>query len=155
MRMNNVWVLVLCGLMCSTLGGAWCFAGEEAEGELCIPLGTIEIAAPEGATVKRTPVEFPHTLHFVFNCKECHHNWTGDEENLGCMTAGCHDLAVKPKKAKKDKSLKYYKDAYHNSCLACHKKLKKDSKNKELSQTLDASGAVYGPTGCVVCHPKE
>lgn len=156
MRMNNVLVWVLCGLLCTTLGGAWCFAGEEAEeGELCIPLGTIEIAAPEGVEAKRSPVEFPHTLHFVFNCKECHHNWEGDAQDLGCMTSGCHDQAVKPKKGEKDESLKYFKDAYHKSCLGCHKTMKKEHKNIEMSQTLDVPVAKAGPTGCVVCHPKE
>ncbi len=161
MRMNNVLVLVLCGLLCISLGAAWCFAGEEAEGELCIPLGTIEIEAPEGAEVKRTPVEFPHTLHFEFNCKECHHNWTGEEQNLGCMTSGCHDLAKKPEKAgkagkaDKDKSVQYFKDAFHKSCLGCHKAMKSKQKKVELSRTLDASAVKYGPTGCVECHPKE
>ncbi|MCP4686517.1 MAG: cytochrome c3 family protein, partial [Desulfobacterales bacterium] len=58
-------------------------------------------------------------------------------------------------KAEKDKNVRYFKDAYHKSCLVCHKEIKTKRKEVELSQTLDVAATKYGPTGCVVCHPKD
>jgi hypothetical protein len=79
----------------------------------------------------------------------------------GCMTSGCHDLAALPKKGEgkpvdAEAAMKYYKTAYHEMCIGCHKEIKQ--KNKALA----ASGKVLedklpstGPTSCNECHPKE
>jgi len=70
-------------------------------------------------------VSFNHKVHqeALKDCKVCHHKEeAGKEQSCGV----CHtkDAKVKPK------------DAYHNSCMKCHKEMKK------------------GPAGCKECHKK-
>jgi len=127
---------------------------------MCIPMGTITLKPPEGATVKRTPVEFPHSTHFNFTCRTCHHKWTATEKVKSCMTAGCHSLAKLPpagsqKAAAATIRTRYYKNAFHGLCIKCHKKIR--AKNQLLAastQLLEEKPSPVGPTGCVKCHPK-
>jgi hypothetical protein len=81
--------------------------------------------------------------------------WEGDAEGLSCTTSGCHDLVELPKKADPDEAILYYKNAYHELCITCHKKIK--VKNQQLVR----SGSILkdklpptGPTGCTECHPQ-
>ena len=98
---------------------------------------------------KKGICEFTHEKHikdYKINCGECHHNdkgepltklKMGDDVKL-CST--CHKGVKKPKGeklSKKEKIVKYYKDAVHANCIGCHKKEKK------------------GPTKCKECHPKK
>lgn len=152
MKKILVWMscfAVLVGFMGTVIAGS-------DDGELCIPLGTIILAPPEGVEAKRAPVEFPHSLHFDTNCKRCHHEWTGGTENLSCMTAGCHDAAESLIMTDKDEDYRYYKTAYHGQCIVCHKEIKAENKKREMSVTgVEGTLPSTGPTGCIECHPKD
>ncbi|MCG6892009.1 MAG: cytochrome c3 family protein [Desulfobacteraceae bacterium] len=124
--------------------------------ELCIPTGTFTIHPPESVEPQRAPVDFPHSLHFSYNCQECHHNWEGDAGLTGCMTSGCHDLEEAPESPDSPDAVYYYKNAFHTACIGCHKSILQNN------QKLAASGRVLsdklpatGPTSCVACHPKD
>ena len=154
--MNRTVVLVLCfiGVLICTTGMV--VAEDGSEGELCIPLGVITLAPPEGVESKRSEVEFPHSLHFSINCQQCHHQWEGDEELNSCSAEGCHDLIEAPEKGDGDEPILYYKAAFHESCIGCHKEIK--AQNAEIAKIFSSSDARIkptGPTGCVQCHPKE
>ena len=77
------------------------------------------------------------------------------------MTSGCHDLPSLPKKADSNKidpelAVRYYKTAYHKSCIPCHKEIKAANKKLEMSGvTLSEKLAPAGPVTCSGCHPKE
>ena len=154
---------ILTGLLCLLIAGYMGFSvvGAETEGELCVPLGIIELQAPPAVEALRTPVRFPHSLHFNQACGDCHHKWNGDDQLVGCTASGCHDLAQSPAVAVKDgtpstEGIKYYKNAYHGLCIGCHKDFKIKNRQKELSyQLLGDKMARTGPTGCVGCHPKQ
>jgi hypothetical protein len=134
---------------------AWGAAGKGEEA-MCVPMGSITIAAP--AKAERPPVQFPHGKHFAYSCNQCHHGWTGPEPIASCSTGGCHDLAKAPEKpatGKLDKtqSIRYFKEAFHQSCIGCHKANK--IKNAELErsrQVLKENLGPTGPTGCIECH---
>jgi len=152
MRLKKVLILILCVGFCA----AWATSAVMAEGgeeEMCVPLGVIDLEAPEGVESRRSAVEFPHGQHFAYACQECHHMWEGDEPIRGCMTAGCHDLVERPAD-KADKYL-YFKEAYHSACIGCHKAIK--VKNKKAEQSLGTKAQLHpvGPTSCGQCHPKE
>lgn len=123
------------------------------KGTMCIPTGTWKIKAPESVDMKLAPVDFPHSLHFEFSCKRCHHKWNGNTEIKNCMAAGCHDVAAAPEKPLKDgvyteEAKKYYKYAYHESCRPCHKGVIEEAmSSKKIKDS--------GPTGCTECHPEE
>ena len=132
-----------------------------ADDEMCVPMGNITLA-PLAGEGKRANVEFPHAVHFGYSCKECHHTWNGKEAVANCTTSGCHDFEKAPKtedgKPVKDPALKirYYKKAYHDMCIGCHKEIKNENKAVEASKTaLGEKLAATGPTGCNQCHPKE
>lgn len=133
---------------------------DESGNNLCIPLGTILLEPPEEVDPKRAAVEFPHAVHFDYNCKACHHTWDGESPVLSCMTSGCHDLAQKPTKEERaadpELALRYYKDAYHAACIGCHKEIKKQNRAMENSYRSDTEPIQSsGPSGCTECHPKE
>jgi hypothetical protein len=120
--------------------------------ELCIPMGTIELSAPEGVEQKRSAVDFPHSDHFKINCNQCHHTWEYGIEIKSCMSSGCHDQSEAPKEG--DKIL-YFKEAYHKACIGCHKTMQKRNKALELSKgSMPGQYEKTGPTSCVACHPK-
>lgn len=128
--------------------------------EMCLPLGTITIEAPADVEAKRAPVDFPHGAHFDFSCKECHHTWEGDEPVMSCQTSGCHDVVESPyvqgEKPDSEEVKLYYKNAYHQSCIGCHKMIKKN--NQILAATpgnITDTLPKAGPTSCNACHPKD
>ena len=155
-------VVLLIGIFaCVSLGVA--VAGDDAAegGEMCVPMGEITLAPPDSVEAKRAPVAFNHSRHFVLACNNCHHAWEGTEPIVGCMTSGCHDLDVLPRKEDskvidKAQAYRYYKNAYHGQCIGCHKTMK--MKNEEMAKTLasmDEKLPATGPTGCIECHPKD
>lgn len=152
--MNRVLVVLLSLMLASAVGFSSSFADE-----LCIPLGNIELVAPQDVQAKRSAVDFPHSTHFRRNCNECHHTWEYGIKIKGCMTSGCHDQTLAPKKSDKLKEVSkimYYKEAYHKACIGCHKTLQKKNKALELSKRpIKGQLEKTGPTGCVDCHPKE
>ena len=128
---------------------------QDAE-ELCIPVGTITLAAPDGVEAKRAPVDFPHSQHFAINCMECHHEWDGGTEYLSCSTSGCHDVIEPPSKADPDDAALYFKTAFHKSCIGCHKAIKAENKKRAQSMLSPVKELLpVGPTGCVECHPRD
>lgn len=136
--------------------------GQEAEEEMIVPMGDIVIGPPESVEPRRSPVDFPHSRHFAsVDCRTCHHTWQGTEIIKNCTTSGCHDVAVSPTKSEKgrlnpDLAIRYYKAAYHQLCIGCHKEIKVQNKQLETSfKQLKETLPVPGPTGCILCHPKE
>jgi len=125
---------------------------------LCITIGKIELVPPEGVEPKKSPVEFPHSKHFTYTCRECHHKWDLSAEVKGCMTSGCHDLVRTPKKSEKVDAIRYFKKAYHQNCIGCHRQIKKQNLAMEKKASIDGKNIKIqktGPTGCLQCHPKE
>ena len=135
--------------------------GQNEGGEMCVPLGIITLKPPEGVESKKSPVDFPHARHFETDCKTCHHKWQGAEKIKNCTTSGCHDQIKAPERSSSylsysDVSIKYYKYAYHKSCIGCHKEIKvKNRKLAESYQVVDEKLTVAGPSGCIECHPGE
>lgn len=132
-----------------------------AEEELCIPLGELTLDPPDGVDQKRASVEFPHEVHFGYACQQCHHTWSGEAEVKGCSTSKCHDQLGTPENPETGEpdsamAIRYYKKAFHQRCIGCHKEIKEKNNELELSkEVLDQDLAKTGPTGCVKCHPKE
>jgi len=132
-----------------------------ADDEMCVPLGEI-IIEPLVDEAKRSSVAFPHGVHFSYSCQECHHQWDNESEILSCTTSGCHDLTEAPKMENgkpvkdPDEKILYYKKAYHDMCIGCHKEIKKANKAMEAKKaSLGEKLLPTGPTGCNLCHPKE
>lgn len=83
---------------------------------------------------KKSAVKFPHAAHVKklkakgVKCATCHHKKSADKT---CGTAKCH---AKPQKGVAACTKASKKNAYHVSCIGCHKKMAK------------------GPTKCKQCH---
>ena len=144
------------------LGNAMVVTGSGDAEDMCIPMGTIVLEPLLGVEAKRTPVDFHHPTHFGFSCQTCHHKWTEmDQPIAGCSTSGCHDVAEAPKPTEtgavdKDLAARYYKTAFHNLCIGCHKEMQIQNKALEMSgRVLKENLPSTGPTGCIQCHPKE
>ena len=151
------------GLLCITIVAGWCFSLVMADdkaaldnGQMCIPLGVISLEPPETVEAKRSPVDFPHALHFDYACMECHHQWSATDETIqSCGVSGCHELDAPPEPDSGDDPILYYKNAYHVMCIGCHKEIK--AVNKKIAMTMGQTGEQLkptGPTGCIQCHPK-
>ena len=103
----------------------------------------------------KSPVKLSHKKHsedYKVACNECHHVykdgknvWKEGDKVQKCMECHNEPTIKGEKKLPKDKQKLNLKLAYHNNCQACHKKLKKQDKEK------------YGkiPTTCIQCHPKK
>jgi len=154
--MHRVQTLMISVAVVLMFGIGWVVA-DEAEDTLCIPMGTITLEAPAGVDAQRAEVEFPHSVHFDFNCKECHHTWDGETAILSCTASGCHDLTQVPEEGfKPGESVAYYKSAFQDACIGCHKSIKLRNKKLEKSMvSLEGELQRSGPTGCTGCHPKE
>jgi hypothetical protein len=148
--------------MLFVLGGITIVVGQDTEEEMIVPMGDIVIGPPESVEPKRALVDFPHSRHFAsVDCRTCHHTWQGTEIIKNCTTSACHDVAVSPTISEKgsvnpDLAIRYYKTGYHQMCIGCHKEIRIQNKQletsfKELKETL----TIPGPTGCILCHPKE
>ena len=149
-------------LMVLIFGSSLMVFGQELE-DLVVPMGSILLEPPESVTAKRTPVDFPHSRHFDFNCKRCHHKWDKESQIEDCTTSGCHDLLESPKKAN-DKavseveSILYFKNAYHKTCIGCHKDIKAKNLLAESQLKVSDKATVIkkvGPTTCKGCHQPE
>jgi hypothetical protein len=144
--------------------GIFCFlalvglvgAGQAISEEVCMDMGTITLKAPDDVEAVRSPVEFPHGVHFDYKCKECHHTWDGKTPVLNCTAAGCHDSSASLLKTEPEKAYRYYKNAYHDMCISCHKKIKAANEEIEMARkNIYTPLPKTGPTGCVQCHPKQ
>lgn len=162
--MQRTGMVVLCVMIALLAAGAWGIAGAgEDETEMCIPMGSFEIAPPDSVDAKRPATIFPHAVHFDYSCNECHHKWDKVSAVQGCTTSGCHDLTESPEKPVKhlnytEEAIKYYKFAYHKQCVGCHKDLKaQNKKTAEAARLNDKETQVMktGPTSCKGCHVEE
>ncbi len=162
--MNSVRIGILGLLVLLLLGGTLVVAGQNSAktgNTICIPVGTVIIKAPEGVKMKRTEVAFPHSAHFNYKCQECHHKWDGTAQIPSCAASNCHDLVQSPAKTdnqttESNLDIRYYKTAFHQSCIGCHKEIK--LKNIAMSTSngiIKKDLQKTGPTGCVKCHPKQ
>jgi hypothetical protein len=104
-------------------------------------------APAEYGEMREAPVLFSHKSHSAFACGECHHDADHkpkdeSQKMLGCMTEGCHDMAVAATPQDR-RDIKYFYKAYHDQCMTgCHR-------------TLAQAGQPTGPTACPDCHPKD
>jgi hypothetical protein len=152
---------LLCAVLVIMVGMTLNVYGQDDAEDMCVPMGVITLSPPEGVTPTKSAVEFPHARHFASDCRKCHHTWEGQENIQGCMTSGCHDQKSAPKTTEgylsySDVSIKYFKYAYHKSCIACHKEIR--AKNLAMAksyQVLNEPLPSSGPSGCIECHPKE
>lgn len=158
--MHKILMVFLCTLIIAVWGISLGMADDEAVSEseetMCVPLGVLTLDPPDTVDPKRSPVDFPHALHFNFACMECHHEWTPEEEPIqSCGTSGCHELDTPPEPDSGDDAILYYKNAYHDLCLGCHREIK--ALNNKVAMTMGGSESQMkstGPTGCILCHPK-
>ena len=150
-------MITICALLIAAYGIGVVVAGD-AEDTMCIPMGTILIEPLDDVDAQRSPVEFPHSTHFEYTCKTCHHTWDAETPILSCTTAGCHDLtSSRSADGKIDPALavRNYKTAFHGSCIVCHKDIKAKNHRIEKSYSLTTPIQNSGPTSCNSCHPKE
>jgi hypothetical protein len=169
--LNRIRIYLPCIFLAMIFGSETVVIGQGPAEKMCIPK-IIIIQPPETVEAKRNSVEFPHTSHFKFPCRKCHHTWKGDAAIVNCTTSGCHDVTVSPIKSKKKgskkvKAMRYYKTAYHTLCIGCHRDIKLKNKaleesNRKLIYKLRYPGRkptyklqYHGPTSCSRCHPKE
>ncbi|WP_022668647.1 cytochrome c3 family protein [Desulfospira joergensenii] len=132
------------------IGNPLVFAAEET---FLLPAGTMTLVPPPGYSPKKSWVVFPHSFHFKFSCKRCHHEWEPVEEVKSCSSSGCHEEfwpgapSARPWEEKKSFSMT---GAYHKACRDCHREeLKKLDKKQAAGFT--------GPIACDGCHkePQE
>ena len=128
---------------------------------ITVPVGTLVLNPPSGIVAVRSSVAFPHSLHFIYACNQCHHKWNGLTPVNNCMAAGCHDALDPPQKSEKSlaydlEAMPYFKYAYHKRCIGCHKEIRKINLAREQS-SMGTGGPVSntGPVGCVGCHERE
>jgi hypothetical protein len=161
-RMRRLILGLSVGVVCCVMAlVATAQGAKEKEGYLSVPIGTIALKPPKAVDATKNPVEFPHSRHFIYNCKECHHTWNLDTRLQTCTTSECHDLIKAPKKenaATADADIKYYKSAFHQQCIGCHQEIKRQNAIREKALRISDKNLVLektGPTGCVECHPKD
>jgi hypothetical protein len=114
---------------------------------------------PEKITLKdslwpsptKTPVEFNHKKHseeYKVACDQCHHiyqdgknTWKQGDAVQPCDK--CHTEATfqGEKKLPPDQQKLNLKLAFHNNCVGCHQKLKKENAESKA------------PVTCAQCHP--
>lgn len=165
--MYRIRVGVLCLVMVFIFGVVLNVAGQDksdtvkAVDEMIVPMGIIVLKPDPSVKQKKSAVEFNHSKHFTYDCRTCHHTWKGDAKIVNCTTSNCHNLLKAPKHPTKylaytNEGIRYYKYAYHENCIGCHKKIKVErdkaegwylATKKKLPKT--------GPTTCAGCHPKE
>ena len=165
--MHRIRISVLCMIMVFVFGTSLEVAGqnegysEQNKEVMLVPMGVIVLKPDASVDQKKSPVEFNHSKHFLYDCRTCHHKWEGNDKITNCTTSNCHDLLSSPEKSTKylnytDPGIKYYKYAFHQSCIGCHKQIKIKRKKMEMSfATREAKLPKTGPTACIECHPKE
>ena len=164
--MYRIQVAVLCLVIVFVFGIALNVTGQdksdtnEAVGDMVVPMGIIVIKPDPSVKQMRAPVEFNHAKHFTYDCRTCHHKWEGKEKISNCTTSKCHDLLKAPKKPTRylvytKEGIKYYKYAYHQNCIGCHKEIKIKQKKLEAAYKASDIEKKVVPTSCSECHPKD
>ena len=164
--MYRIRVAVLCLIIVFVFGMAFNVAGQnrndtkEAVEDMVVPMGIIVLKPDPSVEQKRSSVKFNHAKHFTYDCRTCHHKWEGNAKISNCTTSKCHDLLKAPKKPTKylaytEDGIKYYKYAYHENCIGCHKEIKVKQDKMEMSYKASKIEKKIVPTSCIECHPKE
>ena len=165
--MHRTRIGILCMIMIFVFGTSLKVAGqnpvdiEQTQDVMVVPMGVVTLKPDASVEEKKSPVEFNHSKHFIYDCRTCHHKWEGNAKITNCTTSNCHDLLNSPEKPTKylaytDTGIKYYKYAFHQSCIGCHKEIKIKRKKMEMSfKTDEAKLPKTGPTACIGCHPKK
>jgi len=149
---------IFCLIMALIFGNAMVVSGESETEDMSVPMGSILLEPPDSVEDPKPAVEFPHPLHFDFNCQTCHHKWDKVTPIGGCGTSGCHDITESPTRAERaqsdeDLAARYYKTGFHKLCITCHKEMRAQNKKLELSgRVLFDNLPNTGPTGCIDCH---
>lgn len=89
----------------------------------------------EHKTNQYAPVPFTHKKHYVdyeIPCRGCHHAWKLNLRDNPIKCKECH-------KGKTESDAVLLRNAFHRSCMTCHRNLKKQKKPT-------------GPVGCKKCH---
>jgi hypothetical protein len=102
----------------------------------------VPVKVPEGTTMTKEQVTFPHQKHSARDCTVCHHKDNVTTAIGSCSKEGCHsNTAVKS-------GVDSFYAAFHakaekvtRSCVECHRQEKN-------------AGNVSGPTTCNNCHIK-
>lgn len=125
-----------------------------------VPIGNILLEAPADSNTRRSPVDFPHSIHFTYTCYTCHHMWEGDGNLQTCTASGCHDQIERPRRTEEnqpdpEEEIAYFKEAFHQLCITCHKEIQQQNLELELSlKHIQGKLPKGGPTSCVHCHPQ-
>jgi hypothetical protein len=121
-------------MLVALVGGAFMTAITLAYAGARFPEGDVVIATTRAFT---KPMTFSHSKHKEYRCDECHHDydkgknvWREGQEVKLCNA--CHPLNA-------TSDIMCLEKAYHDKCVTCHKKLKKEDKKT-------------GPTSCSKCH---
>jgi hypothetical protein len=145
--------LVCCIVALMVLLGQHLVLAEKDPEKLMLPVGTMTLAAPPDSErePQLSPVVFPHSLHFAYSCKDCHHEWDGTGPVQSCAAAGCHEnlWAASPGTTPLgEKRIKSLTGAYHQTCRDCHR-------NELKAQKAAGMKRFYtGPIACEGCHPE-
>ena len=132
-------------------------------GVVLLGLSAAEQEVPDVVVIKaelwkkhtKSPVTLSHKKHsedYEGKCADCHHVykdgknvWKEGDKVQKCMECHNEPTIKGEKKLPKDKQKLNLKLAFHNNCQGCHKKLKKQDKEKYAKI----------PTTCIKCHPKK
>jgi hypothetical protein len=147
--MKRFFIVVFCVALVTI---AYDIFAQDAPQTLEFPTGTMTLSAPEDAERAPTlsPVLFPHSLHFSYACKDCHHTWDGMSAVKGCAASGCHENLWVPKPGTiplDGRRVKSLAGAYHQVCRDCHRQ---EVVNQKMAGMDDP---VSGPIACKGCHP--
>lgn len=93
--------------------------------------------------MERPPVMFNHAMHAEKypDCIECHHVYEYKEQKRENTWSGEGQPCSECHKLKREGKTLPLREAYHNLCTGCHRKLKKE-------------GAKGGPVTCGECHVR-
>jgi hypothetical protein len=157
-------MITMVGLFTIFIAGDLAAFAEQTEATMdaiFVPVGRLVIASPVGVTPKRSAVAFPHSRHFGYTCKTCLHKWDGSSQVQSCTASKCHDQLSLPATSKKTidyriEEIRYFRYAFHQQCISCHREIKIRNKKLERSRKkIEESLQWPGPTSCVGCHPGE
>jgi hypothetical protein len=113
----------------------------------------MQIKAGLWATPTKAPVQFTHKKHYEdykIGCAECHHVykdgknvWKEGDPVERCEKCHTEPTIEKEKQLPPDQQKLNLKLAFHNNCVPCHQKSKKENPQSKA------------PVACAVCHPTK